>query len=333
MRKSGLISVWAFSIFCLLSCKEPSELVGLDLPEISKITLNEAEISVKISPADDMIREQGIILSTKQISVMNPASGNDGLLRIPGNISGDNLIVSVRELSPSTQYWVCAYAINKAGEAFSRVISFRTKTFKDIDGNCYGSIKILDQEWMTENLKVTRLRDGTPIQKASHPNDFWAAVTPLFMAYDHSDSLAMIFGYHYNWWAASHELIAPEGWRVATSDDWRKFGEFAYTTSGSLHIMSDKYWKNIANPANPNAHYLPRNQSGFNLLPAGMIAYDHEVEAYASLSMYRLGTFWASTEWVSLGNFIFISSEHYMLITNFYRSKNNGASIRLIRDE
>ena len=39
----------------------------------------------------------------------------------------------------------------------------QTRTVKDIDGNIYNAIKIGDQWWMAENLRITHDPDGNPI--------------------------------------------------------------------------------------------------------------------------------------------------------------------------
>jgi uncharacterized protein (TIGR02145 family) len=49
-------------------------------------------------------------------------------------------------------------------------------TMKDIDGNIYPTVKIGNQVWMGEDLRVTRLRDGTPIPLVTD-NTEWANLT------------------------------------------------------------------------------------------------------------------------------------------------------------
>jgi uncharacterized protein (TIGR02145 family) len=49
-------------------------------------------------------------------------------------------------------------------------------TMKDIDGNIYPTVKIGNQVWMGEDLRVTRLRDGSPIPLVTG-NTEWANLT------------------------------------------------------------------------------------------------------------------------------------------------------------
>ena len=53
------------------------------------------------------------------------------------------------------------------------------KILTDIDGNKYRTVIIGTQEWMVENLKTTKLNDGTPLNYASIDHIPWKLLSPL----------------------------------------------------------------------------------------------------------------------------------------------------------
>lgn len=95
-------------------------------------------------------------------------------------------------------------------------------TVTDIDGNVYRTIKIGDQLWMAENLKVTRFRNGKPIAHVKDDGAWKGLSTSAYCYYqneDSSDNNDVL----YNWFAVNSPLeLAPEGWHVASDDDWKE---------------------------------------------------------------------------------------------------------------
>ena len=57
-------------------------------------------------------------------------------------------------------------------------------TLTDIDGNVYPTVKIGDQVWMAENLRVTRLADGTPIPNVTDYNIWSQLSTGAYCIYN-----------------------------------------------------------------------------------------------------------------------------------------------------
>ena len=75
----------------------------------------------------------------------------------------------------------------------------------DIDGNKYKTVRIGSMTWMAENLKVTRDRDGHPLETYCYMNKAGKCDQ---------------FGCLYPWEVALK--APPEGWRLPTSEDWER---------------------------------------------------------------------------------------------------------------
>lgn len=95
-----------------------------------------------------------------------------------------------------------------------------TSTMVDIDGNTYVTVKIGDQWWMAENLKVTRYRNSASIPNVVDGTQWTSQQTGAYCLFEGNSSAP---GLLYNAEAAINpQQIAPEGWRVPTDEDWKK---------------------------------------------------------------------------------------------------------------
>ena len=120
-------------------------------------------------------------------------------------------------LTPDTVWYARAYAINVKGTAYGAEISFRTlpeadpETVTDIDGNTYPVVRVGNQLWMAENLRVTRAPDGQPV---------------ISYAYVGDPEREALYGRYYSWDAAmngsrkeSAQGICPDGWHLPSDEE------------------------------------------------------------------------------------------------------------------
>lgn len=97
-------------------------------------------------------------------------------------------------------------------------LAFESATMTDIESNVYTTVKIGNQWWMTENLRVTTYRNGQPIPNGQSDQD-WQDSLPAYCLFDNNPSAP---GLLYNWYAVSSaDGLAPQGWHIATDDDWK----------------------------------------------------------------------------------------------------------------
>ncbi|HLO60275.1 MAG TPA: fibrobacter succinogenes major paralogous domain-containing protein [Bacteroidales bacterium] len=97
-------------------------------------------------------------------------------------------------------------------------------TIKDSDGNSYEKLKIGNQIWMAENLRVLHFRNGDDIPFARTDEEwvnFGMQGKPAWCYPDGNDKNADKQGLLYNWYAVTDPRgLAPKGWHVTTDDEW-----------------------------------------------------------------------------------------------------------------
>ncbi len=97
-------------------------------PYAASVGMTEATLSFSATSSSFDITRCGIIYSTNSENVR---SGT----RIEGTINGENATATLPNLQPGTIYYATAYAISAVGEAYSEVMSFKTRLTPGRDSN------------------------------------------------------------------------------------------------------------------------------------------------------------------------------------------------------
>ncbi|MCP4414107.1 MAG: hypothetical protein GY808_16235, partial [Gammaproteobacteria bacterium] len=199
----------------------------------------------------------------------------------------------------------------------------------DIDGNIYITTKIGSQWWMAENLKVTHYNNGDLIPEVTN-NSTWAGLTNgAYCNYNNDTTHVATYGRLYNWYAVdtTNRNIAPQGWHVPSESEWQTLVDYLgggsvaggkMKTTGTIQ-GGDGLW----NSPNTDA----TNSSGFSALPGG---YRYDYGTFNNIG--NEAGFWSSTESSSsnaLSRYLYYD---YSDVYRNYSSKQDGYSVRLVRD-
>jgi len=112
------------------------------------------------------------------------------------------------------------------------------------------TIKIGSQEWATEDLKVTKFRNGEDIPLVTD-NKEWTELTTA--AY----CIAPNGHYLYNWYVVNDPRgLAPDGFHVPTDAEWTELTDFLGGEKVAGKEMKTEKWRGT-------------NSSGFSALPGG----------------------------------------------------------------
>ena len=88
------------------------------------------------------------------------------------------------------------------------------QTVKDIDGNIYPTIIKDSNTWMAENLKTTRLNDGTAIPLIEDSRIWKTLTQPAYCWLYNDETRNQDIGILYNWYAVETGKLCPDGWHV-----------------------------------------------------------------------------------------------------------------------
>lgn len=237
-----------------------------------------------------------------------------------------SFICTLTGLQPGTDYYIRAYAISGSDTVYGSNVSFSTldyETVSDIEGNEYKVIAIGRQTWMAENLRTTKLNDGTPVPLVKDESKWTTLATPAYCFYKNDEeAFKPVYGALYNWYAVNTGKLCPSGWHVPGDPEWTLLTDFLggeNIAGGKLKEIGSTYW------VEPNAGAT--NESGFTAYPGGFRYSDGKFFDFGFSSYW-----WASGEFSSARayfRFLYYSDAN---IYRFDNVKKNGFSVRCLKD-
>jgi uncharacterized protein (TIGR02145 family) len=169
-----------------------------------------------------------------------------------------------------------------------------SEPIKDITGHIYKTVKIGTQIWMAENLKTSRLNDGTIIANLPF-NQSWSGITgPGYWG-----SGECMF---YNGYSVNTGNLCPTGWHVPTQDDLNTL----FTYLGGPSVAGGKM-KDVNAFNWPDPDKVATYKSGFSAQACG----------------YRIQEGPAQYLWDGQG-----STTAFLAIGGYYRLTNGIAEIQ-----
>ena len=167
------------------------------------------------------------------------------------------------------------YAVDAAGNLSGASVYNVTivSGLVDIDGNVYSTVVIGTQNWMAENLKVTKYRNGDNITNITITNnsDWTYDTSGAYGYYNDNTTLRDTYGMLYNWYAVDNSSgLCPEGWQVPTNAEFTVLYDYLENidskVGGQLKETGTDHWQSESSGTS--------NSSGFTARGAGYRHYN-----------------------------------------------------------
>lgn len=212
--------------------------------------------------------------------------------------------------------------------------SVTTTPVKDIDGNSYKTVKIGNQVWMAENLKVTKFRNGTAISTDVADTSLATVGVYDFNLVDGintAEEMVTAYGRLYNWKTiANSQGLCPTGWALPTNDDWIELIDFLGGDSISGGSMKSRRTEGTSvHPRWDLPNTSANNISGFTGIPGGYLWPDAVASIYSDLG--QKGYWWSATEADSYQGFVLSLAYDTVAVFGDPADKRYLSSVRCIK--
>jgi uncharacterized protein (TIGR02145 family) len=273
-----------------------------------------------------------IVYSTSALLMTNGAA----IVQFPSNSLGLSYFIIVKSRNTIATWSKTPVLISNNGNfSFTQSVS---PGFQDIDGNLFDTVSIGQQVWMKQNLRVTKYRNGDPIQTNLGNSDWQNASAGAFAIYNNSAINDSLFGKLYNWYAvADPRGLCPVGWHIPTDSEWNQLVKFldpaadtltnptqSFIAGGMLKATGTQQagsglWLAPNNGAN--------NSSGFTGLPGGVRSVTGSF-----VGIGGFGYWWSSTPLFNGDVFFRNLNTNDGQIYQYYSVPASGYSVRCVKD-
>lgn len=188
------------------------------------------------------------------------------------------------------------------------------------EDNAYATVEINGQCWMAENLRETKLTNGTIIPYESQSYNWANATSYKYCYYNNANYYSSTYGCLYNFYAVNTGMLCPEGWHVPSDEEWEEL----ITAIGGVNYgyklkeEGTTHWLTSPNPGT--------NETGFTGRGSG-IRYNNGTFEDLKIS----GNYWSSTQNGSTATWYYLRS-YYGNISNWQSSLKQGISVRCVKD-
>jgi len=192
-----------------------------------------------------------------------------------------------------------------------------TDTFVDTrgDGQSYRTIRVCNLTWMAENLNYQ--------------------TTDSSWCYDDETSNCVKYGRLYAWNTAM--TACPAGWRLPDTLDWNKLVSAAGDISlAGTKLKSTSGWDNRSDGSSGNG----TDDFGFSAMPGGLRMHNAwcspsewvDCDEFEFTNIGRQVAWWSATELVTGNVYTRSMTSNGSDVYDSFTDKNNGRSVRCVRD-